>query len=84
MEVEMAKRLRHQSVGLHLHLRMKRGWWMMEWIGTVAGHCPMCTGKVSSLRKGAPTSWCQLVISIVSTSHIDVWVISYMNHLWLW
>jgi len=57
---------------------------MTEWLGVVAGHCPMCAGKVSSLHRGAPTSRCQLVISIVSTSDVDVVVLSYMNRLWLW
>jgi len=57
---------------------------MTEWIGAVAGRCPMCTRKVSSLHRGVPTSRCQLVISIVSTSDIDVVVISYVNRLWLW
>jgi len=80
----MAKHLRRQSVGLHLHLWMKQEWWMTEWLGMVAGRCPMCAGKVSSLCRVVPTSWCQLVISIVSTSCIDVLVISYVNRLWLW
>ena len=56
---------------------------MTEWLGVVAGRCPMCVEKVSSLRKGAPTSRCQLVVSIVSTSGIDVVVISYVNRRWL-